>query len=343
METKILTVTETNPTPVREAAQILQNGGLVAFPTETVYGLGAVYNNDLSVLQIFAVKGRPADNPLIGHIWSQEQLKELTGTVDPKAERLIESFWPGPLTLIFPKKDEVSTIVSAGLDTIAVRMPSHPVAEELLRFTGIPVAAPSANISGRPSPTRGSHVIEDLKEKIDLIIDSGPCSKGIESTVLSLTGQFPLILRPGSITKEMIEAVLHETIEISGYREQDLPRAPGMKYRHYAPRAPVFLIEGDNDKVVIEINRLLSENNSSKAVVLGSTENMSRYHNEWVMDLGPATVPDLMAVRLYDLLRFCDRLPIDVIYIAGVKATGVGLAVANRIRKAAGGNIIHVS
>jgi L-threonylcarbamoyladenylate synthase len=342
LKTKILTVAETDLTPVHEAAQILRNGGLVAFPTETVYGLGAVYNNHSSLLQIFAVKGRPADNPLIVHIWRLEQLTELTGAVSPKAIRLIESFWPGPLTLIFPKKSDVSTIVSAGLDTVAVRMPSHPVAGELLRLTGIPVAAPSANLSGRPSPTRGAHVIEDLNGKIDLIIDSGPCSKGIESTVLSLTDQSPLILRPGSITKEMIEAVLHEIVNVSGYREGDRPRAPGMKYRHYAPRAPVFLIEGENDKVISEINRLLSDNSASKAVVLGSTENMSRYHNEWVMDLGPKMDPDLMAARLYDLLRFCDQLPIDAIYIEGVKATGVGLAVANRIRKAAGGNIIHV-
>lgn len=326
-----------------EAARILQNGGLVAFPTETVYGLGAVYDNESAIRKVFAVKGRPADNPLIVHIWGLTQLTELTAEIGPKAERLMEEFWPGPLTLIFPKKENVSAIVSAGLDTVAVRMPSHPVAQELLKLTGIPVAAPSANLSGRPSPTRGEHVREDLAGKIEIIIDAGPCSKGIESTVLSLTHRVPVILRPGSVTREMLEAALNEPVEISGFREHDRPRAPGMKYRHYAPRAPVLLVEGENRKVVTEINRRLGLNPSCKAIVLGSTENIGLYHNEWVLDLGPQGNFEIMATRLYQLLRFCDQLPVEIIYIEGIETAGVGLAVANRIQKAAGGNVIHVS
>lgn len=343
METKILSMDDPDLRKLGEAAQILQNGGLVAFPTETVYGLGAVYNNESALRKVFAVKGRPADNPLIVHIWQLTQLSELTTEISSKAERLIEEFWPGPLTLIFPKSAGVSAVVSAGLDTVAVRMPSHPVAQQLLQVTGIPVAAPSANLSGRPSPTRGEHVRDDLAGKIEVIIDAGPCSKGIESTVLSLIHQKPVILRPGSVTREMMETVLNETVEIPDSREHDRPRAPGMKYRHYAPQAPVFLIEGENRKVVAEINRLLTVNSSYKAIVLGSTENIGLYHNEWVLDLGPQANPEIMATRLYELLRFCDQLPVEMIYIEGVEATGIGLAIANRIQKAAGGNVIHVS
>lgn len=343
METKILSMDDPDLKKLGEAAQILQNGGLVAFPTETVYGLGAVYNNESALRKVFAVKGRPADNPLIVHIWQLTQLSELTTEISSKAERLIEEFWPGPLTLIFPKSAGVSAVVSAGLDTVAVRMPSHPVAQQLLQVTGIPVAAPSANLSGRPSPTRGEHVRDDLAGKIEVIIDAGPCSKGIESTVLSLIHQKPVILRPGSVTREMMETVLNETVEIPDSREHDRPRAPGMKYRHYAPQAPVFLIEGENRKVVAEINRLLTVNSSYKAIVLGSTENIGLYHNEWVLDLGPQANPEIMATRLYELLRFCDQLPVEMIYIEGVEATGIGLAIANRIQKAAGGNVIHVS
>lgn len=345
METKIWTMNDPDFDKLKEAARILEHGGLVAFPTETVYGLGAIYNNDSALRKIFAVKGRPADNPLIVHIGRLDQLTELAMSISPRAERLMAEFWPGPLTLIFPKKKEVSAVVTAGLDTVAVRMPSHPLAKSLLNLTNIPVAAPSANLSGRPSPTRGDHVCQDLGGKIEAIIDGGPCSKGIESTVLSLSHQTPVILRPGSVTREMIETVLQETVEISGYRDgnHERPRAPGMKYRHYAPKAPVLLVEGENRKVVTEINRLLADKPSCKAIVLGSTENIGLYHNEWVLDLGPKADPEIMATRLYELLRFCDQLPVEMIYIEGVEATGIGLAVANRIQKAAGGNVIHVS
>lgn len=349
METRILTVTDTCWNGLSEAARILRNGGLVAFPTETVYGLGAVCTDDDAMRRVFAVKGRPGDNPLILHIWRVEQLPELAAEICPKALRLIEAFWPGPLTIIFPKRPSVSTVATAGLDTVAVRMPSHPVAHELLRLTDIPVAAPSANLSGKPSPTKGSHVVDDLAGKIEMIIDAGSCNAGIESTVLTLAVKHPLILRPGSVTREMLQEVLGEMVEVSNPAVPcERPQAPGMKYRHYAPQAPAFLIEGaDNRKVVAHINHLLASAGAEKPglrqVVLGTTENLKAYDTEFILDLGSRHDPAMVAARIYDLLRFCDQLAADIIYIEGISAQGVGLAVANRLYKAAGGNVIHVS
>ncbi|HEX3044294.1 MAG TPA: L-threonylcarbamoyladenylate synthase [Bacillota bacterium] len=234
MDTKILTITEDareRAVLIQAAADILRRGGLVAFPTETVYGLGAICSNEPALLKIFTVKGRPGDNPLITHIWDLEQLPELVRTISSKAQLLIEKFWPGPLTLIFPKREGVSPVITAGLDTVAVRMPSHPVARELLKATRIPVAAPSANLSGKPSPSRGMHVAHDLAGKVDAIIDAGPCEAGIESTVLSLTDSpgfedRPVILRPGSITREMLETVLDAKVEVSGGGLLRAPRCP---------------------------------------------------------------------------------------------------------------------
>lgn len=343
MKTTIIKIDNQQYELLEPAVSILKVGGLVAFPTETVYGLGAIYTNESALLKVFAVKGRPADNPLILHIWHEEQLRELVTEVSPKAERLIRAFWPGPLTLIFPKRSQVSPIVTAGLDTVAIRMPSHPVARELLRQIDIAVAAPSANLSGRPSPTRGSHVIEDLETKIDLIIDAGSCTEGVESTVLSLQAPTPTILRPGSVTIEMLETVLQEKVDVAKPGEVNRPQAPGMKYRHYAPKAPAILVEGDNDLVVGEINRLLSLNPSLKAAVLSTTDNMTRYSNEWVLDMGPIREPAVIARRIYDLLRFCDTLAVEQIYIEGIPAEGIGMAILNRLRKASGGHIIHVS
>ncbi|MCL6589832.1 MAG: threonylcarbamoyl-AMP synthase [Firmicutes bacterium] len=363
MDTKILTITEDareRALIIQAAAAILRGGGLVVFPTETVYGLGAICSHEAALLKIFTVKGRPGDNPLIAHIWNLAQLPELARTISPRAQLLIEKFWPGPLTLIFPKQKEVSPLITAGLDTVAVRMPSHPVARELLQAVDIPVAAPSANLSGKPSPSRGLHAIHDLAGKVEAVIDAGPCAAGIESTVLTLADDAgresrPVILRPGSITRETLEAVLGEKVEVSGVAPlgqtggaqtaEDVaqPRSPGMKYRHYAPQAPVWLIEGENRNVVAEINRLLeSLAPGMKAAVLGTTENIGAYHHGLVLDLGSQKEPATIAARLYDLLRLCDQLPIDRIFIEGVAPQGVGLAISNRLHKAAGGNVIYV-
>lgn len=344
MDTTVIKIQRHKPDGLIPAAQILQSGGLVAFPTETVYGLGGIFNNETSLLNIFAVKGRPADNPLIVHIHHTDQLDQLVSSISPSAAKLIRRFWPGPLTLIFPKKAEVSSIVTAGLDSVAVRMPSHPVARELLRLTGIPVAAPSANLSGKPSPTVVGHVIDDLMGKIDCIIDGGPCSAGVESTVLSLMGANPVILRPGTVTREDLEPVLGEPVFLADDGEVGRPQAPGMKYRHYAPEAPVTLFKGQPEKIVREINRRLSEKpDNDKIVILSTTENITEYRNEWVLDMGPQGCPDIIAGRIYELLRFCDRLSPGSIFIEGVTEQGIGAAVINRLRKAAGGNIIDVS
>ncbi|NLW48272.1 MAG: threonylcarbamoyl-AMP synthase [Firmicutes bacterium] len=344
METTILKIKRNKPGDLLPAAGILQSGGLVAFPTETVYGLGAIYNDEPALLKVFAVKGRPADNPLILHIYHLDQLGQIVSSISPAAERLIQRFWPGPLTLIFPKKANVSPVVTANLNSVAVRMPSHPVAQELLRLTGIPVAAPSANLSGKPSPTNGEHVINDLLGKIEMIIDAGPCPAGVESTVLSLMGEEPIILRPGTITREELETVLGKPVLLASGKEVDRPQAPGMKYRHYAPEAPVTLFEGDPGKIVLEINRRLAEKvDGQKIVVLGTTENIGKYDNEWVLDLGPQGRPEIIASNIYDLLRFCDRLNADSILIEGITDQGIGTAVINRLRKAAGGNVINVS
>jgi len=332
-----------DPEQLRPAADILAGGGLVAFPTETVYGLGAVINHEAALHDIFQVKGRPDDNPLILHIWHHRQLSEITETVDPRYQRLIDAFWPGPLTLIFPKKAEISSTVTAGLPTVAVRMPSHPVARELLRLVNRPVAAPSANLSGRPSPTRGEHVREDLDGKIPMIIDAGPCPAGIESTVL-LLAEKPYILRPGSVTREMVEEILAEPVEVvTGGETVDRPQAPGMKYRHYAPEAPVTLVEGEEQAVVAAINRMIGETGDENIIVLAFSEHLNCYQDVTVLDLGPRESPWIAAARLYDLLRSCDQMKATRIYVEGLEKTGVGTAVENRLFKAAGGNVIHVS
>jgi L-threonylcarbamoyladenylate synthase len=332
-----------DPESLEPAACLLNEGRLVAFPTETVYGLGAIYRDESAVRQIFAAKGRPADNPLIVHIWRMEQLTELVREIDPKLQRLMATFWPGPLTLVFPKKAAVPDLVTAGLATVAVRMPSHPVARELLRLTKAPVAAPSANLSGKPSPTRAEHVLADFAAKIPLVVDGGPCQAGLESTVLMIDAGQPRILRPGSVTKEMLETTLNETVVVAG-GETNRPQAPGMKYRHYAPQAPVLLVEGEKAKVVARINGLLQQpRESEKVVIIGSSETLTQYHTDFVLDLGPEGHLELAARRLYELLRQCDALGADRIIIEGVPENGIGAAIKNRLVKAAGGNVIHVS
>ncbi len=304
----MINISENHFESLQRGAEILRAGGLVAFPTETVYGLGAICTNEQALLKIFAAKGRPSDNPLIVHIWHESQLKDLVTEVSAKAFKLMTEFWPGPLTLIFPKQAQVSKVVTAGLETVAVRMPKHPVARELLRLTGIPVAAPSANLSGRPSPTRGTHVVDDLLGKIDLIIEAGACEAGIESTVLSLAGEQPVILRPGSVTREMLEESLGEPVFLAE-ADAERPQAPGMKYQHYAPQAPAVLFEGENSAVVNRINQLLkTEAAGLKTVVIASTENLQAYPHESVLDLGAQAIPEEAGARLYDLLRFCDQL-----------------------------------
>ncbi|NLY90298.1 MAG: threonylcarbamoyl-AMP synthase [Firmicutes bacterium] len=331
-----------------QAAAILRQGGLVAFPTETVYGLGAVIYNRTSVQKIFTVKGRPGDNPLIVHIYREEQLHELARETSATALILARRFWPGPLTMILPKKEGIPAEVSAGLPTVAVRWPSHPVARELLRQTDRPVAAPSANLSGRPSPTRGSHVIADLDGKVEMIIDAGPTGVGVESTVLDLTSARPRILRPGGVTREMLEAVLGEgSVDAPEQVKTDRPLAPGMKYRHYAPQAPIHFMAGAPASIHRFLQGRIEEARQAgkKIGILAYDEDRSAVPSlpeVEFLSLGRRTNPAEGAERLFHLLRLCDQVGVEEIYAVAPPRTGVGEAVYNRLFKAAGGKVEEI-
>ncbi len=323
------------------ASDILKNGGLVAFPTETVYGLGANALDREAVLSIFAAKGRPADNPLIVHIYDRSQLEPLCDVPDRSA-LLMDAFWPGPLTILCRKKQLVPDEVTAGLPTVAVRMPSHPVARAMLKSCGLPVAAPSANSSGRPSPTTASHVMEDMNGRIPLIIDGGMCDVGLESTVLDLCHGDPVILRPGGITPEMIGSVLKCDVAVAGsvlrpLRENETALSPGMRYRHYAPRAVLTLVQGPEDRVLPLMRRLCLEQESSgkKACVLCFSEHAPYFSGCRPHDIGSSGSPSETAHRLFDVLRQLDEEGMDSVFSEVVPPEGVGLAVMNRLGRAA--------
>lgn len=322
------------------SAKLLREGQLVAFPTETVYGLGANALDAQAVLNIFAAKGRPADNPLIVHIHDRSQLAPLC-EVPPLAEKLMDAFWPGPLTLIMPRKPAVPDAVTAGLDTVAVRMPSHPVAAALLRACELPIAAPSANRSGKPSPTTAQHVLEDMDGRIPLILDGGSCDVGLESTVVDVCHGAPCILRPGGITKDMLEAVLGE-VEIAGsvlrpLQDGEAARSPGMRYKHYSPDGQVTLVEGAEADVVAALDALYrdADANGHHACVMCFTEHVAALSHCHPHDIGSKDHPEEVAQRLFDTLRRLDTEGMDVIFSEVVPPEGVGLAVMNRLGRAA--------
>ena len=323
------------------ASKILKNGGLVAFPTETVYGLGANALDPGAVLSIFTAKGRPADNPLIVHIHERRQLEPLCD-VPERAFSLMDAFWPGPLTILCPKKPAIPDQVTAGLSTVAVRMPSHPVARAMLQACDLPIAAPSANSSGRPSPTTASHVLEDMNGKIPLIIDGGMCDVGVESTVLDLCHGDPVILRPGGITREMISGVLNCEVSIAGsvlrpLRENEIALSPGMRYRHYAPRAVVTLVQGQEDHVIPLLHKLFKEQETSgkRTCVLCFSEHVSLLSDCNPHDIGSFSAPSETAHRLFDILRQLDDEGMEMVFSEVVPPEGVGLAVMNRLGRAA--------
>ena len=332
---------------LQEACRILQNGGLVAFPTETVYGLGGDALRPEASAKIYEAKGRPSDNPLIVHIADMESLEEVAQTVPEEAAKLAQHFWPGPLTMIFPKKEKVPGSTTGGLDTVAVRMPSHPVARALIRESGVYIAAPSANTSGRPSPTKAEHVQEDLDGRIDMIIDGGAVGIGLESTIVDMSTGVPTILRPGYITKEMLEEVLGQVqvdpaILSRTINPNIVAKAPGMKYRHYAPKGQLTLVEGDRDKVIARINELVKEKEEEghKVGVIGTDETLDSYHADILRSIGSRQKPETVAANLYRILREFDDLECDYMYSESFFEQGLGNAIMNRMLKAAGYHLI---
>ena len=334
-------------TIIDKAADIIKSGGLVAFPTETVYGLGGDGLNPEASMKIYAAKGRPSDNPLILHISDISQLSTLVSEIPENAKRLASEFWPGPLTMILKKSNIVPKETSGGLDTVAIRFPENRVAQALITSSGTPIAAPSANTSGRPSPTRASHVEFDLSGKIDMIIDGGACEFGLESTIVDLSGEVPCLLRPGSITLEMLRDVLGrvdvDKAVIAKLDAGELPKAPGMKYTHYSPSADVVIVRGDRDKMVHKINELITQVNSSlKIGVIATEENKDKYKNCEVLVIGSIKDPQTIAANLFKMLRKCDYHKIDKVFAEGLCEDELGLAIMNRLKKAAGYCIIEV-
>ncbi len=333
MKTKVIRIQKSMPSKktgkqIAEAARIIIAGGIVAFPTETVYGLGANALDAEAIRKIFRAKGRPFDDPLIVHIASKHQLYGLAARVTAEAKILMKKFWPGPLTLVLRKTKKVPKITTAGLDTVAIRMPSHPIALGLICATGVPIAAPSANTFGRPSPTSARDVLEDLDCKIDAVIDAGRTRIGVESTVLDLSGKTPVLLRPGNITLEQLEKTIgkikvHPLVRVRTHgtkpTKKTAVRSPGLAYRHYAPRAEVILVEGPAKWAEAKIKKIKAGLAGKKVVVL-KTSGLSK---------------EKLASRLFGEFRVADRKGADIIIVQGVDEQGIGLAVMNRVRKAA--------
>lgn len=348
MKTIIEDMTEKiSPEGIRLAGEILKNGGLVAFPTETVYGLGANALDEEAAAKIYAAKGRPSDNPLIIHIARIEDLEKIAERVPRQALRLAEAFWPGPLTMIFQKKETVPYGTTGGLDTVAVRMPDHKIAREVILCGGGYIAAPSANTSGRPSPTTAAHVAKDLSGRIDMIIDGGNVKIGLESTIVDLSGETPVILRPGYINQEMLQEVIGSVEMDKGLLAEDekiRPKAPGMKYKHYAPKADMVIIEGKPEAVVNKINAQIAEGEKQgkKIGILASDETAARYHGGIVKSIGSIYDELTISQHLYGILREFDELAVTEIYSEAFETPKMGQAIMNRLIKAAGHQIWEV-
>lgn len=349
MDTKVIYMDEDNLDydALKEAACIINKGGLVAFPTETVYGLGANALDAEAVKKIFIAKGRPQDNPLIIHV-ADFDLHRFAKNVPEDAVKLMKKFWPGPLTLIFEKSDIIPYTTSAGLDTVGIRMPSNVVAREFIKACGVPIAAPSANISGRPSPTDTERCIEDLSGKIDYIIGAGRCDVGLESTIVDCSSRPFCILRPGGITPEMLKEIIPDIYldpSVMKKPEGDFkPKAPGMKYRHYAPKAPVKIIQGDLKKTIAKINEIVQNYiGENKIVGIIATEETKNYYKQGIV-VSAGSREDLgsVAQNIFEILRSLDDKNVDVILAEAFPEKGIGIAIMNRLRKSAGFDIINV-
>ena len=333
-----------------EAAAVLKSGGLVAFPTETVYGLGGNALDEDAARKIYAAKGRPSDNPLIAHISCAAELAPLVREIPEAGRKLMEAFWPGPLTMIFPKSSKVPYGTTGGLDTVAVRMPDDPVASRLIELAGVPVAAPSANTSGRPSPTTADHVWQDMNGRIDMIIDGGPVGIGVESTIVDVSSPVPSVLRPGAITMEMLREVLGEVAvdpAILGPMKEDVkPKAPGMKYRHYAPKAELTLVEttGPVESMVEKVKELAHEKlvQGCQVGIICTDESRSCYAEGTVRSIGARESQESVAHNLYAVLREFDDLKVEYIFSESFSEDHLGQAIMNRLSKAAGYKIGRV-
>ena len=349
METKVAIIKDIN-TDIRfieEAGKVIRNGGTVAFPTETVYGLGANALDDEAVRKIFIAKGRPQDNPLIIHV-STKELSELVKDVPEVAQKIIDKFWPGPLTVILEKKDIIPNVTSANLNTIGIRMPNSEIALKLIELAERPIAAPSANISGRPSPTEVERCVEDLNGRVDYIIGGESSDIGVESTIVDCTVNPPLVLRPGGITLEMLKEINPE-IELdkalkSKPNDDFKPKAPGMKYKHYAPNAHLKIIKGKNEKTIEIINEIVENyiEKGNDVAILTTNENLNKFNNGKVISLGSENDLKEIAKNLFEALRKCDDLRVQYILCQGFEENGVGLAIMNRLNKAAGYDILEV-
>lgn len=345
MQTKILKVEKVPSPAIAEAAEIIKAGGLVAFPTETVYGLGGNGIDAKASAGIYAAKGRPSDNPLILHVADMAMLKTIAAEITESAKQIIAAFCPGPVTMILKRKEIVPSSITGGLDTVGIRMPDNDIARELIRLSGVPIAAPSANISGRPSPTTAESVARDLAGKIEYILDGGPCSLGVESTIVDCTGDVPTVLRPGAVTMEMLKEVLGEVqLDPALVGVDSVPKAPGMKYTHYAPKAPLTLLEGKKGKMAAAFSR---EIKSLEAA--GKTVGIIVSHEvDAVLQHAPSVVygkqGDLesIAANLYEALRAFDDESVTVLLAEGTEENGIGLAIMNRLHKASGFRTIHV-
>lgn len=348
METRYWQVLRDEPQQdiMEDAARMIREGGLVAFPTETVYGLGANGLDSRAVQKIFVAKGRPGDNPLILHVAEVEAVFSLAREVPPAAQILMEKFWPGPLTIVLPKKEIVPDEVTAGLDSVAIRMPDHPVARALIKKAQVAIAAPSANRSGYPSPTKASHVWDDLKGKIDAVLDGGPTGIGLESTIVDMLEEKPVILRPGGITKEEIADAVGEVYIDPGLCDtRQVPKAPGMKYTHYSPRAEVILVTGSAEKTAQCIREMVEEYHrcQKKVGLLLTTETWEKIKNIEVLyhkNIGSRHNLLRVAQLIYSELRNCDKAGVDVILTETYQDQGLGTALMNRLLKSAGHHIV---
>ena len=350
METRLYKINSESPEEQQliEAAEIIKQGGLVAFPTETVYGLGGNALDPDASARIYEAKGRPSDNPLIVHIAKLEDLREIAREIPEKAKILAERFWPGPLTMIFEKTEKVPYSTTGGLETVAVRMPNHKVALAFVKAAGGFIAAPSANVSGKPSPTIAKHVLEDLGGIIDLILDGGGVGIGLESTIVDLTVEPPMILRPGYITQEMLQEAIGTVVMDPALSEreesQERPKAPGMRYRHYAPKAELSIVEGEQERVIERINEIAKDyiDSGQKVGVIATEETKDFYHASVVKSIGFRNDEEMIARQLYGILREFDELKVDAIYSEAFETPKMGQAIMNRLLKAAGYRVIYV-